>query len=306
MEKAYPERGLPVVRPKEEEDTDQYPGGAGAQYHPGAGGGAEPRFVAGGRPLVARLPKFSGTTQLEPYLAQFHLAAVHYGWNGNEAATQLALSLEGTAVQVLLDLAPADQRNLQALTQALERRYGQRAVVCHSREQLTSRRRQEGERLGAYAADVQLYAQRGYPTYPAAVREDLALSAFLRGLSPPQLGRHVRLTRPPTLGAALHEAEQAEAEFVTQPSPQPSGAPQPHVRRVDYEERDDEGAEASQAWASPRPPRSRPPPPDRGEAGADRRCFRCRELGHLARDCPAPAPRARPPRPAENYGGVAQ
>ena len=45
---------------------------------------------------------------------------------------------------------------------------------------------------------------------------------------------------------------------------------------------------------------------NRRETRADRRCFRCGEPGHLARDCPAPAPRARPSRPAENYGGVAQ
>ena len=110
----------------------------------------------------------------------------------DESATQLALALEGTAVQVLLDLAPADQRDLRALTRALERRFVQRAVVNHSRELLTSRRRHEGERLGAYAADVQLYAQRGYPDFPAAAREELALHSFLQGLAPPRLGQHVR------------------------------------------------------------------------------------------------------------------
>ena len=61
------------------------------------------------------------------------------GWSGDQSATQLALALEGTAVQVLLDLAPADQRNLQALTRALERRFGQRAVADHSRELLADR-----------------------------------------------------------------------------------------------------------------------------------------------------------------------
>ena len=71
-------------------------------------------------------------------------------------------------MQALLDPAPADQRDLGALTRALERRFGQRAIGSHSRELLNRRRHQEGERFGAYAADLQLYAQRGYPGIPAA------------------------------------------------------------------------------------------------------------------------------------------
>ena len=55
-------------------------------------------------------------------------------------------------MQALLDPAPADQRDLGALT---------RAVGSHSRKLLTRRRGQEGERFGAYAADLQLYAQWG-------------------------------------------------------------------------------------------------------------------------------------------------
>ena len=107
-------------------------------------------------------------------------------------------------MQALLDLAPADQRDLGALTRALERRFGQRAVGGHTRELLTRHRRQEGERLGAYAADLQLYARRGYPGIPAAARDEVALHAFLQGLAPPRLGQHVRLTMPPTLDVALH------------------------------------------------------------------------------------------------------
>ena len=56
-----------------------------------------------------------------------------------------------------------------------------------NQEQLAGRRRQEEECLGVYAASVQLYTRRGYQDFSAAVREDLALQAFLR--------QHVRLTR---------------------------------------------------------------------------------------------------------------
>ena len=121
--------------------------------------------MASREPAAARtavkLPKFSGATQLEPYLAQFRLAEWHNGWGAGEAVVHLALALEGTAVQALLDPAPADQRDLGALTRALERRFGQRAIGSHSRELLNRRRHQEGERFGAYAADLQLYAQWG-------------------------------------------------------------------------------------------------------------------------------------------------
>ncbi|CAI5636753.1 unnamed protein product [Oreochromis niloticus] len=86
----------------------------------------------------AKVPKYNGLTPLEPYLSQVRLAARHNGWNDEEAATHLALALEGDALQVLLDLAPSEQHELQALTIALERRFGQQHSTDQSREQLTN------------------------------------------------------------------------------------------------------------------------------------------------------------------------
>ena len=108
------------------------------------------RTIGGGRPPPGgQAAQASGETQLEPYLAQFRIAALHYGRGADESATQLALALEGTAVQVLLlDLAPAAQRDLQALTRALERRFGQRAVADHCRELLTAAAARRGNVWG--------------------------------------------------------------------------------------------------------------------------------------------------------------
>ncbi|CAL8374364.1 unnamed protein product [Boreogadus saida] len=93
----------------------------------------------------------------------------------------------------------------------LERRFDER--VFSDREQPASRCRQEGERLGTFATDVQFHAQRGYPRF----REDLALHAFLRGLAADRLGPHVGLPRPQTLGAALDEARRAEVALFPRP-----------------------------------------------------------------------------------------
>ncbi|CAL8394889.1 unnamed protein product [Boreogadus saida] len=171
------------------EPTDNNaPCAMGAQLPPVAttGRAGEP---AAHRPLVARtavrLPKFSGVTQLEPYLAQFRLAAWHNGWGAEEAVVHLALAFEGTVARVLLDLDQADQRDLQALIRALERRY---------------------------------------PEFSAATREALALHAFLRGLQPESLGQHVRLTEPQPLDAALDQAERAEEELCRRASVDAAGA----------------------------------------------------------------------------------
>ncbi|CAI5660323.1 unnamed protein product [Oreochromis niloticus] len=48
----------------------------------------------------AKVPKYNGLTPLEPYLSQVRLAARHNGWSDEEAATHLALALEGDALQV--------------------------------------------------------------------------------------------------------------------------------------------------------------------------------------------------------------
>ena len=103
--------------------------------------------------------------------------------------------------------------------------------------------------MGAYAADLQLYTQQGYPGIPAAARDELVLHAFLQGLAPPRLGQHVRLTMPPTLNVAEHAEREHERELSNQPILPPSGASQPHVRWADYE-RDEDGEECFQAWTS--------------------------------------------------------
>lgn len=154
-----------------------------------------------------KLPRYDGSVPFEPYFAQVHLAAWRAGWSKEDSAAQLALALEGPALQVLLDLTPAEQRDYDILTGALEQRFGVRQTAEQRREQLVGRRRKEGESLGALAADVRFYVQRGYLHCAAAAQEELALHAFLQALLPEKLRQHVRLSSPRTLTQALEEAE---------------------------------------------------------------------------------------------------
>ena len=209
-------------------------------------------------------------------------------------------------LQVLLDIAPTEQQDLQALTMALQRRFGQRLFTDQSREQLASRHRQEGESLGTFAADVQLHAQRGYPQFHTAAQEELALHAFLRGLTPERLRQHVRLAMPQFLSEALREAERAEAVLSTRSTQQKVSALQPHVRMANYDEEEEDAEEVCQVHPSPRQSQRWPPPSRRRPPRQTDRCYRCDEPGHVARNCPAPAPKTKAIQPAGNDSGVVQ
>ena len=237
---------------------------------------------------VFKLPRYAGTTPLEPYLAQVKMAELHNGWSTQETAAHIALALEGKALQVLLDLMPHEQRDYLTLAAALERRFGQRISTEQMRDKLAHRRRMEGETLGAYAADVRYYTQRGYPTFAAAACEELALSAFIQGLTPERLKEHLRIKAPATLQGALEEAERVETVL----TPHRSARPQVRQADIDDNESEDEGGTVRRAQ-----PSSTPPPGPRQFPARPRTrqftdaCYRCGEPGHRARVCPAPAPR---------------
>ncbi|CAL8320918.1 unnamed protein product [Boreogadus saida] len=76
----------------------------------------------------------------------------------------------------------ADQRDLQALTRALERRFGQRVFSDQSRQLLASHRRKEEESLGVYAADVQLLTLTRLPANPHGCTGGPALDQAEQGL----------------------------------------------------------------------------------------------------------------------------
>lgn len=100
---------------------------------------------------------------------------------------------------------------------------------------------------------------------------------------------------PRSLSEALHEAERAELVLSSQPNQQRALTRHPYVRAADCEEQE-EIVEVSQL--QPRAVRRR------SRRQTDR-CFRCDEPGHVARDCPAPTPKARATQPQGNDGGVA-
>ncbi len=65
-----------------------------------------------------KLLRYDGSVPPEPYFAQVQLTAWRAGWSKEDSMAQLALALEGPALQVLLDLTPAEQKDHETLTGA--------------------------------------------------------------------------------------------------------------------------------------------------------------------------------------------
>ncbi|KAG5277106.1 hypothetical protein AALO_G00113590, partial [Alosa alosa] len=246
--------------------------------------------VAEGRPSV-KLPHYNGERPLATYLVQVRLAAELNGWSAKRTGVQVALALEGEALQILEDLPPVEQVSWTAIEAALQRRFGQRIFISDAREQLASRRRHKDERLGKFAADLQLYARRGYPTYSQGLHEEMALEAFVRGIHPERLKEHLRLSAPSSLSAALAEAERVQNIFRTTES-------RHWVRQTSLEENGEELEVTRQTTAQP--PQRRPREWKRPASGDG--CHRCGEPGHIAWYCPAPAPLTLAPQLLEESG----
>ncbi|MGH0130629.1 UNVERIFIED_CONTAM: hypothetical protein FKN15_055287 [Acipenser sinensis] len=143
--------------------------------------------------------------------AKFKMAALKNAWSPTEKAGQLAAALDGKALQVLLDLGPDELESYDVIATALDRRFGRVEPAVSLRQRLATRIRGPGEKLGVLAADVLYLARRGYPDYPPATQGDLAMEAFVRGLTPNALRQQVRLAAPTSLELALAHAERVEA-----------------------------------------------------------------------------------------------
>lgn len=248
----------------------------------------------GPRRSTVKLPRYNGEEPPETYLIQVQLASQLNAWSTEETAVQVALALEGKALQILTDLQPEERFDWQALERAMKHRFGRHTHADDARDKLVSRRRKEGESLGAYAADLRSYARRGYPTFHATAQDELALQAFVWGLQPERLQEHLRLFAPKTLTAALTEAERVEHVLSTGYRPTNT---RHRVCEAAYEGNDDKEITRQATTTSLQQPRRgarRTPWQSTGE------CYRCGEPGHIARYCPAPAPRSPAPQPPLN------
>ncbi|MGH0117496.1 UNVERIFIED_CONTAM: hypothetical protein FKN15_078190, partial [Acipenser sinensis] len=111
----------------------------------------------------------------------------------------LTQSLEGAALEILLDLEPEEKADYRVLLRALKRRFGESESYLLLQNQLQNRRRIPGERLGALGADVAHLTRTTYNSEDNSVIRRITLDAFLHSIEPPELRYQVWLATPTSL-----------------------------------------------------------------------------------------------------------
>ncbi|MGH0182433.1 UNVERIFIED_CONTAM: hypothetical protein FKN15_009574 [Acipenser sinensis] len=113
-------------------------------------------------------------------------------------------------MSALLDPSDEELMDYQTVVTALDHRFGVTKLATSMRQCLASRNRRPREKVGVFAAEIRYLTRKGYPHFTTEVQEDLAMEAFLWGLTPDAFRRHIWLTTPAYLELALTQAKIVE------------------------------------------------------------------------------------------------
>ncbi|KAK3099961.1 hypothetical protein FSP39_012572 [Pinctada imbricata] len=180
----------------------------------------EPRLFYGDRYLneapqskrrMEKAPKFDGKCDLSDFIVQFEQVAEWNGWTDSEKTTQILLSLDGPAKQMLSELTADKMGNYSCIKQVLTNRFNPVERETAYRCEFKSRRRQKGESLQDYGNCLRKLALKGYPNTPYSGVEAHVIDQFIQGISNPKLREHVQFKHPETLDKAVAVALEYES-----------------------------------------------------------------------------------------------
>jgi len=156
------------------------------------------------------LEKFDGTTPLSIFLSQLDTCVKYNGWDVEDKASHLRVSLKGNAEYII------DDENLEGasypkLIKRLKSRFGTEGQSSLYRSQMRTRKRGKEKALQSLYHDINRMAGLAYPGKSSIHRELAAIDAFIDALGDSNLRMRVCDKEPKSLDHALHIALLAEA-----------------------------------------------------------------------------------------------
>ena len=217
----------------------------------------------------AKAPKFDGKSAWSSYLRQFEIAAKMNGWSSEEKASNLTLSLQGEALNIIQTVKPEDQENYELLVKQLDMRYGNAHLQQVYQAQLNNRNQESKETLQEFEADISRLVHLAFPDAPENMIQALAIQRFIQGMRDSEIQQALRIAHTKTLSDALSIALEHEAA-------KQASRNQSRVRNIDAEkiETNEDLEERMRRILKEILPERR-----------KLRCWNCGELGHPQRLC---------------------
>ena len=233
---------------------------------------------------------FDGKVSWESYKTQFEMLSSMNHWGDAEKATYLAISLRGAAMGVLDNLPPDQRLDYNALSAALEIRFGTAHQVELSRMRLKSRSQRRDESLPELAEDIERLTRSAYPDAAANMIEVLAKDQFIDALQSEDMRLRVRQSRPSTLRQALEASLELES-FELASRHRPRVVREAVLEDTDPENNQSEQKAMDQLVELVRRAMKEPQQAQKAEGQARQRrqrtvwCWKCGKKGHMQREC---------------------
>ena len=246
-------------------------------------------------------PFVGGKSDLNDWLCHFNTVAKSNCWNEFEKGTNLAMSLRGSALQVLRDLSAYEREDYECILRALRRRFDPGEQEPLRRMEFRSRIKKKDETVTEFGFSLSRLAISAYPNMSPEAREILVIDQFIAGLQSRDLKRHVQFKHPSSLHEAIslaREYESFEGRFDGR-KPDDNGLP---IRGINGEEKAVEEKLLSafqkmvekvetvleRAGLQNRRPKDRFDDKHKKRDGPIQ-CYNCQEYGHISTQCDNPA-----------------
>ena len=176
----------------------------------GGGGGVQIREGSKSAVTPVRLPEdFDGKQPLKEYLMHFERCAIVNGWNEEDKAMFLTVSLRGDSRKLLSGLTELECKHYSKIVERLQLRFGVEKQLHQAR--LLNRRQFEGESLPMLATDIRSMVDLAYQDLGVAVQERFAVQHFIDALYDKDDRLYLRREKPETLDQALSLARELES-----------------------------------------------------------------------------------------------
>ena len=239
--------------------------------------------------MSTKAREFSGTGSWKEYQSHFERVCRINGWTRNKL-DYLWVNLSSTALAYAESLPDRRTRSYEALSEALEERFGDSRLADVYKAELRARQRKEGESIPALGQEIRHLVQYAYPGIGMEGVEELAIERFREALTNSDQRMSVHQSHPRNLEEAIQVAMDLEAWQISEKRRTPSDRG-PRVRAA----KEDSDSQMTQVlgklesliglWAEKSPT----PPKERG--GNQKRdfkeftCYSCGKPGHIAKNC---------------------